>query len=412
MQNNKWKLRFYTIWSGQAVSLIGSALTQFVLIWWIADKTDSVLFLSIAGAVGMLPYALFSFLGGAFADRYSRRKILIISDSIIAFCILIIVMLFATGTIAIWHIFILMFIRSTMQSFQMPAASASTANLVPESFLTRAGGMNQTLQGIMTIAAAPLGAMALGLFSFTGALMIDIFTALLGIVPLFFFDIPQPPVDKAKQSLTFRNLKSEIKEGLYYVRKKRGLYMLFAITGLVVLIVVPTFILTPLLVKQHFNGGVNEVAMMEGFAGVGVILGGIFITIWTLFKRRVYTIMISYGISCATVGLTALMPSNALWLGIIWWTLSGFSYSTGNAPFIALMQSKVPNELQGRVLSLFHMVIGLASPIGIALAGPVGELIGIRGLFILGGFLSGAVSFLALISKPLRRIESDDFGTA
>lgn len=257
-----WRPRFFAIWAGQALSLVGSALTQFVLMWWITDTTGSANALALAGVMALLPTALFSPLGGAVADRFSRRAVMIGADAITALCMLVLVFLFATDRVALWHVYTLMFVRATMQSFQYPAAVATTPNLVPPDWLTRAAGMNQTLQGIMTIAAAPLGALALAALPIGGALMIDVVTAVLGITPLFFYAIPQPRTLPAAGQTT--SIGREIMEGARYVRQNRGLLMLFVVTGLVVLTILPAFSLTPLLVTEHFGRGVNAVAIMEG----------------------------------------------------------------------------------------------------------------------------------------------------
>ena len=117
---------------------MGSSLTQFVLVWWITQKTGSPTALATAGIMAMLPAALFSPLGGVIADRLSRRMIMIIADAITAVCMLILVGLFATDSIQLWHLYTLMFVRATMQAFQQPASAASTMNLVPQDWLDRA----------------------------------------------------------------------------------------------------------------------------------------------------------------------------------------------------------------------------------------------------------------------------------
>lgn len=407
-----WKPRFFIIWTGQALSLIGSALTQFVLIWWITETTNSPTALAIAGMMALLPSAIFSPFGGAIADRFSRRVIMILADAITAICMMILIVLFATETVELWHAYLLMFIRATMQSFQQPAAAASTANLVPENWLTRVAGMNQSLQGVMTIAAAPLGAVALAFLPIQGALMIDVVTALLGIVPLFFYAIPQPRDPELTSGVTMKGIWEDIRIGADYVWRRPGLMWLYGITGLVVLTIMPTFSLTPLLVKQHFNGGVNEVALMEGFAGLGIIAGGVFITLWNPFKRRVITMLVSFAISCITVAFTAWAPGDMLWLAVLWWTVSGVTFSTGNAPFTAMLQSIVPNQLQGRALALLNMVMGLAGPIGLALAAPLGEALTVQGVFIIGGVLSTLVCLVGLMSAALRNIEAQEHAEA
>jgi MFS transporter, DHA3 family, macrolide efflux protein len=397
--SGNWKPRFFTIWIGQALSLIGSALTQFVLLWWITKTTESASALAIAGIMGLLPQAILGPLGGTFADRLPRRTIMIVADSISAISMMVLVWLFSSNQIQLWHIYTLMFVRSSMAAFQAPAA-ASTSLLVPPDWLPRVAGMNQTLQGIMTIAAAPLGAVALAVLPFSGVLLIDVATAILGIVPLVFYAIPQ-----AKRLETKQSVWADFREGVQYVASRRALWMLYALLGLVVLTVMPTFSLTPLLVKQHFGGGVNEVALMEGLAGLGMIFGGVLIALLPFFKKRIVTLLVSFVVSCGTVALTALTPSDALWLAAVWWALSGLTFSTGNAPMMAILQSTVPNQIQGRVLSLMTTVMGLAGPIGLAIAAPLGEAIGVRGVFIGGGILSALVCALGLFSSDLMRIE-------
>jgi DHA3 family macrolide efflux protein-like MFS transporter len=185
------------------------------------------------------------------------------------------------------------------------------------------------------------------------------------------------------------------------------LLILFGVTGLVVLTIMPTFTLTPLFVADHFGGGVNEVALMEGLSGIGILLGGVLISLWTGFNRRVVTVMVFYGLSCLAVPLTALTPSGMLLLGAFWWFVSGVTFSMGNAPFTALLQISVPNQMQGRVLSLLNTVVGLAGPIGLLLVGPLAELIGVRAVFILGGTLATIACAASLLSPSMLRIEEE-----
>jgi DHA3 family macrolide efflux protein-like MFS transporter len=406
-EDGPWRLRFWSIWIGQAASLIGSALTQFVLIWWITLNVGSPGALAMAGVMALLPQALLGPLGGTLADRYSRRVIMIVADAISALCMLVLVWLFHTEQIQLWHLYTMMFIRSSMQAFQTPAATASTAMLVPRAWIGRVAGLNQVLQGLMTIAAAPLGALLLAFLPFQGALLVDVVTALLAIVPLFFFRVPQPQRAAAQQS----SLWSEFVAGAQVVVQNRGLLQLYGLVMLVVLTIMPTFTLTPLLVTEHFERGVNAVALMEGLAGVGIIAGGALISITPLFKRRITTILISFAISCATVAFTALMPSNLFWLAVFWWTLSGITFATGNAPLITLIQLQVPNEFQGRVLSLLNTVMGLAAPLGLALAALLGTWLGVRGIFIAGGLISAAICLLGFAAPALRQIEETGIKT-
>lgn len=403
LPGTNWKKRYWFIFSGQALSIIGSALTQFVLMWWIADTTGSVGKLAVAGTVALLPQALLSPVGGVMADRYSRKMIMILADVISASCVALLVILFLTDDVELWHIYLMMGVRGAMQAFQSPAVEASSAMLVPEDFLPRAAGLNQILMGATLVAGAPLGALALTAMPLGWALSIDVFTALLGIVPLFFFTIPQFRKEKTKAPF-FREIISELGEGIALVWKDHGLKRLFLLLGGIVLVIMPTFTFVPLLVKEHFKGGVEEVGLMEGLAGAAMVAGGILVTIISP-KRKMTRILTGLGLSCFAVCLTALMPANLFWAAAFWWMISSFTFIFANAPLTALLQTIIPNQIQGRVLSLLNMIMALAAPVGLMVANPLGEWLGLRGLFVSVGILSGLVAFSGFASYHLKNLE-------
>ncbi|MBM7845464.1 MFS transporter [Herpetosiphon giganteus] len=396
-----WKPRFFAVWLGQASSLVGSALTQFVLIWWITQTVGSAQSLAIAGMMALLPQAVFGPIGGIIADRWNRRFIMISSDLISALSMVVLIVLFATDQIQLWHIYTLMFLRSTMQAFQSPAATASTSQLVPADWLTRAAGMNQMIYGLMSVAAAPLGALAMSVFSLEGALMIDVVTALLAITPLLFYKIPQTMQTSEEQVSMWQDFRS----GLAMVMSNRGLVLLYGVTLLMVAVLIPGFVLTPLLIQQEFGGGVERVALMEGVGGLGMIIGGVMISLIQFPMRRIVLVLVMFALSSAMVGFTGMVPGPLFWIAVVLWFISGVTYTIGNAPIIAIIQTIVPNQLQGRVLSLYSTMIGLAGPIALIFVGPLSELIGIRMIFIAGGFLATLVCMLGFLSPNILRIE-------
>lgn len=397
----QWKPRFFIIWSGQSLSLIGSALTQFVLIWWITDTTGSANALAIAGIMALLPQALFGPFGGILADRWDRRWIMIVSDTITALCIVALVFLFASDSVQLWHVYTAMFIRSTMQAFQSPAAMATTSMLVPPTWLSRVSGMNQTVMGLMSVAAAPLGAALLAILPLQAALMVDVVTASLAVLPLLFFRIPQSVRANTNQASPWQ----DFKEGIRFIANKRGLVYLYGLTALMICVIMPTLTLVPLLVRNEFSGGVNEVALMEGMGGLGMIIGGVIVSIIALPRRHIPVVLIGYAISSITISATGLLPASAFWAAVLVWFLSGIFFTIGNAPVIGILQRIVPNHLQGRAFSLFSTVIGFASPIGLAAAGPLAETLGIRTLLIGGGVLSTLICLAGLLLPTLMKLE-------
>lgn len=395
-----WQLRYWMVFCGQASSMIGSALTQFVLLWWITDTTGSISALATAGMAALLPQALLGPLGGTFADRYNRRLIMITADVISALCMCVLIALFLTDSVELWHLYTMMAVRSSMQAFQGPAASASTAMLVPLSFLPRAAGFNQTMFGIMTVAAAPMGALAISLMPIGWALSIDVVTALLGVVPLLIFFIPQIRTPKEDRLGIWR----EFKEGVSLVWNDGGLRRIYGLLTLVILVIMPAFTLVPLLIKEHFGGGPAEVALMEGFSGIAMIAGGILVAAIAP-KRLALWFIIGFALSCFTLAFAAWVPGDMLWLAVVFWAASSITYIMGNAPLMALIQTRVPNQLQGRVLSLLTTLVALSAPVGLAVATPLGELIGVRWLFVSMGMAGGLVCLVGLASPMIRGLD-------
>ncbi|WP_407048897.1 MFS transporter [Methyloraptor flagellatus] len=396
----RWRLRYWSIFLGQALSLVGSALTQFVLMWWITEATGSVAELATAGLAALLPQALLGPIGGLFADRYSRRLLMIGADAVSALCMAVLIVLFLSDRIELWHIYAMLFIRSAMQAFQAPAALASTSLLVPRRFLARAAGLGQTLEGVMFVAAAPLGALALSAMPIGWALAIDVVTAVLGIVPLLVFTIPQPGEPRQAAS----NLWTEFRDGVRAVAGNAGLRDLFLLQAAVVLVLMPSATLVPLLVTQHFGGGAAQVAVMEALWGIGMLVGGLAVTAWAP-RRHIRWILGGFAVSCFAFAASAAMPREFFTLALAWWVLSGATFVLGEAPLTALLQTTVPHHLQGRVLSLMNTVIALAAPVGLAFATPLGEWMGIRGLFVATGIAGGLVSLAGFASGALRRLD-------
>src|SRR5262245_54341449 len=146
--SQNWARHFFTIWTGQAFSLFGSALVQFALIWWLTQRSGSATVLAIATLVGMLPQIVIGPFAGALVDRWNRRVIMILADTLIAASTLVLIWLFASDRVQIWHVYAILAVRALGTAFHFPAMSASTPLMVPEDQLTRVNGLNQTLQGI------------------------------------------------------------------------------------------------------------------------------------------------------------------------------------------------------------------------------------------------------------------------
>lgn len=398
---------FFVLWTGQAISLLGSRLVQFALIWRLTQETGSATVLAIASLVGMLPQVVLGPFVGVLVDRWNRRWTMFVADTAVALATIVLVALFWTGTVEIWHVYVILFVRALGGAFHWPAMTASTALMVPEDKLTRIQGLNQTLQGAMTIVAAPLGALLLSLLPIEGVLAIDVVTALAAIVPLLFIAVPQPEtaVDEDGVATAVPTFWADLRAGLRYMAGWPGLIILMTQAMLINLLLTPAFTLLPLLVTEHFEGGVWLLGAVESAFGVGLVLGGLLLSAWGGFERRIYTTLmglIGLGIGVLIVGLA---PPALIWLAVVGMFGIGLMSSITNGPILAIMQTAVVPSMQGRVFTLLGSLSGLMSPLGLVIAGPVADAVGVRSWYLVGGVLTLSMALISFFIPALIHIE-------
>jgi MFS transporter, DHA3 family, macrolide efflux protein len=403
----KWAPRFFTIWTGQAFSLFGSQLVQFALVWWLAQKSGSATILAVATLVGMLPQIVLGPFAGALVDRWNRRLIMIIADGSIALFTLLLAWLFATGRVQIWHVYTIMALRALGGAFHFPAMSASTPLMVPEEQLTRVSGMNQTLQGLMALVAPPVGALLISVMPTQGVLFIDIGTAIIAIMPLLFLSIPQPERKAALSRENQPSLLQDVREGIAYVRGWPGLVAILFMAVLLNFLLTPTGSLMPLLVTKHFGKGALEFGLTDSAWGLGVIAGGILLGVWGGFKRKIITALIGITGLGAGVMIIAFAPSNGFWLALVAMAIIGVMNSMANGPLGALLQSVVRKDMQGRVMSLVNSAATAMTPIGLLIAGPVSDLIGIRTWYWIAGLISLLMGLAGFFIPAVMNVEDN-----
>jgi DHA3 family macrolide efflux protein-like MFS transporter len=402
----KWAARFFTIWTGQAFSLFGSQLVQFSLIWWLAQKSGSATILAIATLVGMLPQIVFGPFAGALVDRWNRRLILIVADSSIALFTLLLVWLFATGRAEIWHVYAILAVRALGAAFHYPAMAASTPLMVPDEHLTRINGINQSLQGLMALVAAPVGALLISVMPTQGVLLIDVGTAMLAVLPLLFLSIPQP---KRKTSLAQEkpSLFQDVRDGINYVRRWPGLVMILMIAVLLNFLLTPTGSLMPLLITKHFGKGALEFGLIDSAWGLGVIGGGILLGVWGGFKRKVVTSFIGVTGIGLGVMLVAFASSDGFILALAAMVFVGLMNSMANGPLGALTQAIIRPDMQGRVNGLVTSVATAMTPLGLLIAGPASDMIGIRSWYWIAGIVTLTMGIMGFFIPAIMNVEDN-----
>ena len=404
----KWAPRFFTIWAGQAFSLFGSALVQFALIWYLTQETGSATVLATATLFGMLPQIILGPFSGPLIDRWSRRLVMIFADAGIALVTAVLAYLFWAGKVETWQIYAVLFIRSAGGAFHFPAMQASTTLMVPEKHLSRVAGMNQTLQGLVSIFAPPSGAVLIGILPTQGVLMIDVVTAIIAIVPLLFLSVPQPVrQEREGDSGGKTSYWQDVKDGIGYIFIMPGLLAVLLLFMLVNFLFNPLGALMPLLVTKYFDKGALALGSMDSLFGIGMIAGGLLLSVWGGFRRKIVTMLIGTVTAGFGVLVLGLAPANAFWVALAGFTIMGVAIPIINGPAMALLQSIVRPDMQGRVLSLVASVVVAISPLSLLVAGPISDAFGIRIWFWLAGVLCILIAITGFFIPSIMNIENN-----
>ncbi len=362
---------FILIWFGQLVSLLGSGLTGFALGVWVYQRTGSVTQFALISLFATLPIILISPLAGALVDRWSRRWVMIISDSGAALSTLVVALLLFTGNLEIWHIYLANAISSSFSAFQRPAYSAATTLLVPKQHLGRANGMVQLGEAVSRLISPMLAGILLVNIHLQGIILIDFTTFLFAFATLLFVKFPETTKSTIVGQVGIRRLLQETAYGWHYLTARPGLLgLLILFTADNFLIGIVSVLVTPLILSIA-SAAVLGTIMSIG--GLGMLLGSIVMSTWGGPKRKinaVFSFIILSGLCVLAVGLR---PS--IFLYAISAFLFFFSIPIINSSAQVILQKKVAPNVQGRVFALRGAIVTAAFPLGYVIAGPLADYI-------------------------------------
>ena len=402
--NNNWAVRYFTLWTGQALSLLGSQLVQFAIIWYLTTSTNSATTLAIASMMGLLPQVLLSPFIGTWVDRGNRRLILIAADSTVAIATFALVLLFAFELVQVWHIYLALFIRAVAGGFHQSAFGASGVLLIPKEHLARVQGLNQALYGGLNIISAPLGAFLISIMPMQGILGIDIGTALIAITILLFIQIPQPEKSAQTQSTFWQDFVA----GFRYIIAWRCLVILLGLVMVINFFFSATEPLTPLLIANHFRGNAQQLAWWFSSYAIGTILGGTILGAWGGFKRKVVTAQIGLILMGLATMIIGLISSNLFWIGLGANTALGLLLPIINGSYGATLQASISPEMQGRVFAFILSAASFVSPIALIIAGPFADAFGIQLWFLIAGVSCTLMGVAGFFSQEVMTMENKD----
>lgn len=402
MNGAHWKARFAAFWGAQAVSLFGSSLAQFALVWWLTEATQSATVLALSTLAALLPGILVGPFAGVFVDRWDRKKIIALSDTLGALVALALAILYLTQLIQPWLVVLAMFIRSLAGAFQQPAVQATTALIVPQEELSRVSGLNQMLSGLMQIAAPPLGALLMTLVPLEAIMAMDVVTAAVAVGLVLVLDLPRLA---AKHTESAASVLHDLGEGFRYIWGWPALLGILMVSALLNLLLTPAFSLLPIFVTNHMHGGAEDLAWLNMAFGVGVVLGGLLLSVWGGFRRRIYTGAL--GVAGMGVAILALgfAPAGMLPLAIGAMLVTGSMNAFSNGPIMAMLQSLVAPEMQGRVFAVVSSVCMAMSPLGLLVGGPLADALGVSTLYLVGGTACLIMGVVIVLHPVLRAVE-------
>lgn len=400
---NNWKQRFIIIWTGQLFSILSSTIAQFAIVLWISLETGSAEVLSFATIAALLPQIVLGPFAGVFVDRWNRKLTMIFADSFVAFCSVIMALLFYFNLMEMWSIYLLLMLRSIGSAFHSPAMKSSIPMLAPESELTRIAGINQMIQSVCNIGGPAIGALLIVYFDMTIIMLLDVIGAAIACTTLIFVTIPNPP--KTAGSFDARNILKEMKDGFRAIRNNRGISWLMISEVVVTFFIMPIVALLPLMTLKNFNGTAYDVGLIEMLFGAGTLLGGAVLGIWNPRMRKAVLICNSYIILGLTFVVSGLLPPS----GFFWYAalavLQGIVVPFYAGPFTALLQTQIEASYLGRVFALFDSISLLPSVFGLLALGSLADSIGISNIFIIGGIASVVTGATTLFIPAVNRME-------
>lgn len=402
MQRNKnlWKKDYFTILIGQGFSLISSGILQMSIIFYLTAETGSAMVLSIATLIGFLPQALIGPFAGVFVDRHSRKKVMIGADLVIAAAggVLAIVTLYMD--LPIWVIMGVLFVRSMGTAFHSPALNAATPLLVPEDQLTKCAGYSQTIQAIGSIISPAAAAFLYTVWNLNHIVLLDIVGAIIACISVAIIAIPNPLPSSIEE-----NVMQEMKAGYMVLKENKGLFALLWIGALYMFFYMPISALYPLMSMGYFGGTPTHASIAEIAFAIGMLVGGVILSVWGGFKKRTFTIGASVLMMGIGVAISGILPSNAFIAFAICCMVMGVS-----APFYgvqnALFQEKIKPEYLGRVFSLLGSVMSFAMPLGLLCSGLFAEQIGVEKWFLISGIGIITISFLVFILPVVQSLDN------
>ena len=348
----------------------------------------------------LLPTALLSPFGGVIADRFNRKYVMIAADGIAGAFSLVLALLMLAGMLSTWLLLLLLTVRSAAQAFHGTSLMALMPELVPERDMVRINTLDQSLTSASAIMGPVIGIALYTMLGFVAVLVMDAICAALACVCLAFAKLPYAQ----GHGVSSGSVAKDLAHGLSILNGEPGIKPLLLLVVVAMLLFLPLGTLSPLMTYNWFGGDGYAASGVEAAADIGLLIGSLFMLVWGGGKRLVVA-GAAIGAGCIAAGL---LPQSGffIFVGII--ALIFAVTAVFNAPILPLMQKRIPQESFGRVMGIFGSLTALASPVGLFVAGPAADALGVNCWFVVCGALLCIAMGLSLLSRSLRALDNQD----
>jgi DHA3 family macrolide efflux protein-like MFS transporter len=393
-----WKKKVSVFLVGQTVTTFGSLLVQYALLWHLTLTTKSGVVLALAAVFGFLPQAVVSIFAGVWADRVNRKVMIILSDSTIALATLVLAFFMLSGVDDLWLIFLVMAVRSVGAGIQMPAISALIPQIVPTDKLMRVNGINSSVQSSLLIIGPVAAAGIYSTFSLAAILFVDVVTAVIGLSLLATIAVPTLSRAASDDKPSYF---TDLREGLKYIFSHDLVRWVMVIYSIVFLLVVAPSNLSPLMLVRTFGDDVWLLTILELSFGIGMVAGGALMAIFGSKADRLGMMVgtsILFGVLAVVMGFTTNLILFYTLFFLIGLAVPAFSTSS-----MTLLQETVEPERQGRVFGFVGIVMAVAMPIGMAVLGPLADIVSVEILLIATGAITVLIAVVAVLLPAGKR---------
>ena len=386
---------------GQMTSLFGSSIVMFTIILWITLETESAPILSLTYFLSFAPVLILIPFTGVFADRWNKKKIIIISDLSQALFTLGLIILFFIGVINLIPILVLIVLRGFGQAFHQPAISAIVPFMVPQKYLSKINSVTFLLMGLLNIISPVIASVLLTFLNIRQVLWIDIITFSIALIPSIFLKLP---VDRRRRKKKSKFVK-DFKEGLKAFKKIDGLISLLLVFAGTSFFGVPFYTLISYYITVIRSGTPFDLAFVMASYEIGIVGGAITVMIKKKWKKYVLTMILLMYFQLSGIFFYLLAPEGAFLILSIGPVILGFATAIINSLLMTLIQTIIPPRKQGRAMSILIVITSAVSPIGMILSGFFADLLGIYLFFWICVILMGVIVTIGVSFTKILKID-------